>query len=107
MLVHGAFEVSIFDDIASLRRHYKERRDWYLTAIERLESDIQHLWNEYFKSEVDYLSGFKVQEVGKTFVIMKDALNYFRESLDFSEKRLEDLKQQEYALKSKKDSQLN
>lgn len=99
--------MSIFDDIATLREHYKNRRDWYLSAIERIESDIQHLWIGYFDSENEFLNSFKIQEVGKNFAIMKDALAYFRDALDFSEKRLEELRQQEYALKGKKDSQIN
>jgi hypothetical protein len=107
LLVQGLVEMSIFDDIIILRKHYKDRRDWYFSAIERIESDIQHLWEEYFKSPHDYLSSYKIQEVGKDFLILKDSLTYFREAIEISEKRLEDLKQQEYALKGKKDNQIN
>lgn len=99
--------MSVFDDIRELREHYISRRNWYLMAIERMESDIQGLWNDHFSKESDMINSFEFQEVGKVFGFMREALWYFKDNLEYTEKRLEDLRLQEYALKSKSDSEMN
>lgn len=99
--------VSIFDDINSLRDHIKKRRDWYIFVIERVETDIQKVWAENLKDENLALNGFKIQELGKSFDVLREGLQYFREALLRTEKRLEELNEQEYALKRKKIFEVN
>lgn len=99
--------MSIFEDINYLREHIKKRRDWYIQAIERVESDIQHQWADNFRDENLAINSFKIQELGKSFDVLKSALDYFRDALSRSEKRLEELNEQEYALKRKKIFEVN
>ena len=100
-------KVTIFEDINYLREHLKKRRDWYILAIERAEADIQHQWAENFKDDNLAINSFKIQELGKSFAVLRDALDYFRDALSRTEKRLEELNEQEYALKRKKIFEVN
>jgi hypothetical protein len=91
--------MAVREDIKLLREHYNQKWKWYLAAIDRLESDIQILWNDYFldKSKSP-LNNMKLIETDKTFQTLKDALDYFRASAKIVEKRLDDLDKQEYAI---------
>ena len=98
----------VYDDFKILKSHYTSRRDWYLAAIERLENDIQKVWNDYFIMKgQQYINTIKIHEVSLAFNALKEASIYFREQLLTIEKRLEELTKQEYALFSKGDSPVN
>jgi hypothetical protein len=99
--------MSISDDIKMLREHYNKRLEWNMAAIDRLESDIQGLWNEYFLKYNYVNSHIRLVEIEKSFVILKSAIDYFRSSSLILEKRLDDLNNQEYALINNKKETLN
>lgn len=97
----------ISDDIRMLREHYSKRLEWNIAAIDRLESDIQGLWNEYFLKYNYVNSHIRLSEIEKSFLILKSAIEYFRNSSLIIEKRLDDLNNQEYALVNNKKETLN
>ena len=91
--------MAVKEDIKLLRDHYSQKWKWYLAAIDRLESDIQVLWNEYFlEKSRSPRNNIKLIETDKTFQTLKEALDYFRENAKIIEKRLDDLDKQEYAI---------
>jgi hypothetical protein len=90
--------MSILDDIKYLKEHYKNRLNWYFAAAERVEGDIQLLWNEYFISKSNTL---KLMELDRTFSIYCKALEYFRSNASIIEKRLDQLEKEEYAIINK------
>ena len=99
--------MQISDDIRMLREHYSKRLEWNIAAIDRLESDIQGLWNEYFLKYNYVNSHIRLSEIEKSFLILKSAIEYFRNSSLIIEKRLDDLDKQEYALINNKKETLN
>lgn len=99
--------MSITDDIKMLREHYTKRLHWNMAAIDRLESDIQGLWNNYFLNNGHQINHFKLIELEKSFSILKQAIDYFRNSSLILEKRLDDLDKQEYAFINSKKETLN
>jgi hypothetical protein len=90
--------VALLNDIKLLREHYSQKWKWYLAAIDRLESDIQLLWNDYFLERSRPLNTIKLIETDKNFQLMKSALDYFRTCSSMMEKRLDELDKQEYAI---------
>lgn len=95
------------NDISSLREHYSTRFKWYLAAIDRLESDIQILWNDYFLEKSRQTRSVKLLEIDQNFKFLKEALVYFRESADLTKKRLDELDRQEYAIINNNDDPIN
>ena len=94
----------ILKDINDLKNHYKSKLEWYFAAIERTESEIQSMWNDYFLSKKFAPHSIKLFEIEKTFTILKDALQYFKQCAAATEKRLEELEKQEYAILNSDDS---
>jgi hypothetical protein len=99
--------MNVLEDIKLLKEHYTNRINWYYSAIDRLETDIQKLWNEYFTISFNPTSRLKLMDIERCFSIMKLALEYFKESVVITEKKLEDLKKQEYAIISTNDKPIN
>jgi hypothetical protein len=100
--------MGVLNDIKALREHYTNRWKWYLAAIDRLESDIQFLWNDYFLSRGKIQNNtIKLLEIEKSFELLKTALDYFRSNAAIVEKRLDDLDKQEYAIINTNDEPIN
>lgn len=99
--------MDVLNDIKELREHYTSRWKWYLAAIDRIEGDIQILWNDYFLEKSRQVRSVKVFELEKSFQIFTNALNYFRENADIVKKRLDDLDRQEYAIINNGDDPIN
>lgn len=99
--------MSISDDIKMLRDYYSKRLEWNMAAVDRLESDIQGLWNDYFLKYNYVNSHIRLVEIEKSFLILKSAIEYFRHSSLILEKRLDDLEKQEYAIVTNKKETLN
>jgi hypothetical protein len=100
--------MAVLNDIKSLREYYTNRWKWYLAAIDRIESDIQLLWNDYFLIKTKSpASNIKLAEVDKSFQMLKNALDYFRSNAAIVEKRLDDLDKQEYAITNTGDEPIN
>jgi len=100
--------MSVFNDIKDLRRHYKNQLNWYFTAIEKIEADIQDLWGEYFAVKKPTQSKMmKLLEIENSFQILRSGIDHFRNCVATTEKRLDDLKREEDALMSKGDRPVN
>lgn len=96
------------NDIKLLREHYTNKWKWNLAAIDRLESDIQLIWNDYFlEKNKNPKNSMKLLETDKTFQLLKNALDYFRSNALMIEKRLDDLDKQEYAIINNHDEPIN
>jgi hypothetical protein len=100
--------MSVFDDIKSLRSHYKNRLNWYLSVIDAIEDEIQDLWRDYLSIKKPPIAkSIKLLELNNSFVILKSSIEYFRQCVLIVEKRLDDLEKQEYALLNKGDDPVN
>lgn len=99
--------MDILNDIKYLKEHYTAKWQWYLAAIERLENDIQLLWNDYFLDKNRSNRSTRLQETEKSFQTLRMALDYFRENANRMKKRLDELDGQEYAIINNDDEPLN
>jgi hypothetical protein len=100
--------MSAQNDVKILRDYYTNRWKWYLAAVDRVESDIQILWNDYFlEANKNPKNTLKLHETDKTFQLLKNALDYFRSNALIVEKRLDDLDKQEYAINSNNNEPIN
>ncbi len=100
--------MSVFDDIKSLKSHYQNRLNWYLEAIDSVESEIQDLWSDYLSvRKPTHVKTMKLLEIENSFIVLRSAIEYFRTSALLTEKRLDELDKQEYALISKGDGPVN
>lgn len=97
--------MSIFDDIIFLKEHLKNKINWYSSAIERIENDIQKIWNEYFLSRNP--SSIKLIELETSFRILQSGYEFFIEAKLIAEKKLQELEKQEYALISTNKENIN
>lgn len=97
--------MSILEDIKLLKDHYTSMLNWYSSAIERIELDIQKLWNDYFLSKNS--NTIKLTEVENSFKILKSGSEHFRAAFHITEKRLDELDKQEYALINNKKDTMN
>ena len=88
--------MSILSDIEFLKSHFESRRTWYVAAIDSIESEIVYLWNDYFLMKGN--KSLKLLEIERSFKILKESKLFFSESLKEIEKKLDDLKRQEYAI---------
>ena len=100
--------VAVLNDIKELKAYYTNSLNWYFAAIERTESDIQLLWNEYFLFKTKPIGlTTKLAEINNSFQILKSALDHFRANAIIIEKRLDDLDKQEYAIINNNDDPIN
>jgi predicted RNase H-like nuclease (RuvC/YqgF family) len=99
--------MSIIEDIKLLKAHYQNKLNWYHAGIDRLESDIQIMWNEYFLKSRSSLTQIHLQELEKNFSILRTAIEYFKQRIESLEKRLAELEKQEYAIINKGEGPVN
>jgi len=100
--------MGVLNDIQTLKNHYTTEWKWYLAAVDRIETDIQMLWNDYFLSRnKPPTNHIKLMEMDKSFQILRAALDYFRSCALIIEKRLDDLDKQEYAITNRDDEPIN
>lgn len=95
---------SIFDDIDILLTKHKEDLDWYISAKLRVESDIMHLWNNYFLNNINSNNSTNLPLLDEKFKILINAINYFSQCIIKTEKKLDELEKQRYSIIRKDDS---